>query len=169
MQDITQHNYCNEHQQVIVKENTNTVFVNREKILIQKQASEESSDSLKPLLNSDEETFAAVQSSSTTYNSITSSRSSTSTSSSIPPVTKVFPNTCTINMPDQNRKISANSTFNEAIENYLTPLSVPYRVYDIDSTPTTLSLAPPPSPSALPFTSPARIETKAIVHNTNNN
>ena len=156
MQDISQHNYRNEHQQVIVQENTNTVFVNREKILIQKQASEESSDSLKPLLNSEEETFA-VQSSSTTYNSITSSRSSTSTSSSSSPVTKVFPNTCTINMPDQNRQISPNCTFNEAIENYRTPLSLPY----------TPSLAPPPLP--LPLTSSPRIETKAIVHNTNNN
>ena len=154
MQDISQHNYRNEHQQVIVQENTNTVFVNREKILIQKQASEESSDSLKPLLNSEEETFA-VQSSSTTYNSITSSRSSTSTSTSSSPVTKLFPNTCSINMPDENRKISTNSTFNEAIENYLTPLSVPY--------------TPPPTPLPLPLSSPPRIETKAIVHNTNTN
>ena len=152
MQDISQHNYCNEHQQVIVKENTNTVFVNREKILI-KQASEESSDSLKPLLNSEEETFA-VQSSSTTYNSITSSRSSTSTSTSSSPVTKLFPNSCTINMPDQNRKISTNSTFTE---NYLTPLPV--------------ACTPPPAPLPLllPLSSPPRIETKAIVHNTNTN
>ena len=159
LQDMSQHNYRNEHQQVIVKENTNTVFVNREKILIQKQPSQESSDSLKPLLNSEEETFA-VQSSSTTYNSITSS--STSTSSSSSPVTKLFPNSCTINMPDENRKISANSTYNGAMENYLTPLSVPYRVYD---TPTTTSLSPPPLPLSL--SNPARIETKAIVHHAN--
>lgn len=157
LQDVSQHNYVNGHQQVIVKENTNTVFVNREKILIQKQSSEESSDSLKPLLNSEEETVAAVQSSSMTYNSITSSRSSTSTSSSGSPVTKLFPNTCTINMPDQNRKVSDNSTFNEAIENYLTPLSVAY----------TPPVAAPPL--HLPLTSAPRIETKAIVHNTSQN
>ena len=168
MQDISQHNYCNEQQQVIVKENTNTVFVNREKILIQKQVSEESSDSLKPLLNSDEETVAVQTSSSTTYNSITSSRSSTSTSSSSSPVAKLFPNTCTINMPDENRKISGNSTFNGAIDNYLTPLSIAYRVHD---TPTTPSLSPPPLPlpSPLPLTTPEIIETKAIVHHTNTN
>ena len=129
---------------------------NREKILIQKQVSEESSDSLKPLLNSDEETVAVQTSSSTTYNSITSSRSSTSTSSSSSPVTKLFPNTCTINMPDDNRKISGNSTFNEAIENYLTPLSVPYRVYDTQPSPSPRQWRSPSaaSPDSLDLCSP---------------
>ena len=88
------------------------MYVNREKIVIQRQSSEDSSESLKPLLNSDEESYVH---SSTTYSSITSSSSSSTSPGvmvgrrtseqdklSLPSSPPVSPLALTFNTPDRD-------------------------------------------------------------------
>ena len=116
------------------------MFVNREKILIHRQSSEDSSESLKPLLNSDEESY--VQSS-TTYSSITS----TSSASTSPGVVAV-----------RRRKASDQTLDNLQLMRSVQPkLSLP-------SPPVSSPLALTFSPDR--DAPPLIIETKAVVHNT---
>ena len=117
------------------------MYVNREKIVIQRQSSEDSSESLKPLLNSDEESYVH---SSTTYSSITSTNSA-STSPGV--------------MVGSGRRTSEQTTDNiqtlSPVQPKLSLTSSP------PGSPLALGFNSPERETA-----PLMIETKAIVHNT---
>ena len=128
------------------------MFVNREKILIQRPSEEDTSDSLKPLLTSDEERFA-VQSS-TTYSSITSSTSSSSSACTSP-----------TSATGREQLPWGRKTSDQTCESPQAPLSIGNSLPPLLSL--DCSLQPPPSrPLPLTFNSPAghKMDTRAVVH-----